>query len=634
MRSSGLSPLFLLSSLCLSLAGSLAAAEHRLPDFGSRSVKHLSPASLSPTVSRQRGSWTNLLQQKASFDFIDANDATHPDSTFVTRLTVQGKHEVLALEDLDGDLLGVTCSESSIELAFNSAKTLEKVARTLEPATPFIIVTSHHGCNNDDERAPHLITNVTVRKGDKLAILSKESVEWNEAFTRAEISFSRQPQLGGLQRRYANQKRQDTEPTPPQGEPDRAFPTAEVTASAVPTDSATELNFELLDQAILPPDFAGADLLPLPPFPDGVTLKCKKCSLEGEIDLSAGTFEFEEVDDFIDGINNTINFFKHGAVQLDVDGLFAHIELALEFDWSVGLFNYSVPLPTIPMSPFSIPGVAEFGIIFNPQILINLDLNQAMEFSYGFNMSVPDNSGFTIDIGDLGNSSITGFGDTTFHALPFQSSEGITSLVFTLSFSPEILLGVRSSIGKVNGGVGAFFNLPSVTVNVTQLDGVDHNCEPVAETEDESEDSEGDDLESVIDNLIGDFTHIVPSIELNLGPLAQLEVGIGDWDTSLATELTVVSTVFTLPTACLAFDPENGEYQPAEALATSAAEDSQEDREDGGDGGDGEDGEGSDDGDGEGGTGAAGRVSAEESRVYLWLCTALASLFVVVGIGL
>lgn len=56
----------------------------------------------------------------------------------------------------------------------------------------------------------------------------------------------------------------------------------------------------------------------------------------------------------LDGANATLAFIDHGEVQLDVNGFHAHIELELSFDASVDLLNFSIPLPSIPITPFAV----------------------------------------------------------------------------------------------------------------------------------------------------------------------------------------------------------------------------------------------------------------------------------------
>ena len=201
---------------------------------------------------------------------------------------------------------------------------------------------------------------------------------------------------------------------------------------------------------------------------------------------------------------------------------------------------------------------------------------------------------------------------TTFSPLPFQSSQGIPNLLFSISFTPEILLGVRSPVGNATGGIGAFFNLPKATVNITQLDNVDENCEPKSDSDDKNGEDSG--LESALENLIGNFTHVEPNVELNLGAFAEVDVDVGGLETGIATRITAVETEFHLPTACLAFDEENKSYGAASSVITPTGDA----------GGD----------PGEKKESLAGRVDPEAARSLLRVGTALAAVTFVVVIGL
>lgn len=202
-------------------------------------------------------------------------------------------------------------------------------------------------------------------------------------------------------------------------------------------------------------------------------------------------------------------------------------------------------------------------------------------------------------------------------------------MLFSLSFAPEILLGVRSPIGSASGGIGAFFNLPQATVNITQLDNVDENCKPIPETSGDKKKHARDSPESALDDIVGNFTRVVPRVELNMGPVAELEVGTGDFETQLATQVTVAETEFPLQTACLAYDKENKTY----AAPTSVVIPPNDNK-------DGEDGdEGGGNGENEQGPGGkkqslARRVDPQEVHTLLRFWIVLASLTLAVGIGL
>jgi hypothetical protein len=130
-----------------------------------------------------------------------------------------------------------------------------------------------------------------------------------------------------------------------------------------------------------------------------------------------------------------------------------------------------------------------------------------------------------------------------------------------------MLLGVHTTVGSATGGVGAFFNIPTLSINITHLDNVDQNCDPAPP----SSSQKAGDVLAVVDKFFGNFTNVVPSLELNVGALAEFEVGIGDLDESIATDYTITATTFSVPTTCLSFDEKGKSFGPPVAPSPTSA---------------------------------------------------------------
>ncbi|PGH15945.1 hypothetical protein AJ79_02112 [Helicocarpus griseus UAMH5409] len=455
---------------------------------------------------------SSLLKKQTSLDFLEGfDDQAVPDgSVFTASLTVKSQKPILKLEDIEPDLKDVSCSEKELTLHFALDDALEKVAKGIEHLSDLVVVSSHLDCNEDDQRAPHIITETTVHKEKKIISLSKTSCEWKDAFSMMEVSFARKPaNQVSARRNIGLKKRQEPPPTPvEQPKPTRFFPSVaeSAIASAHPTSNGG-LDVSVVDKVIMPPKIPGASL-----FMQGVTLTCKNCSLGGNLGLSQRTFKFKDPDDPIELIDSIAKFIEHAAVQVDVDDLFAHIELATRLDLVGNALNFTVPLPVIPLTPFMIPGIIAFGVHFIPQIEVALTANQSFEFEYGFRVSVP--------------------------------------------FAPEILLFVQSFIGPIKGGVGATFNIPSVNVKVDQLEHVDGKCNLLPTNSTKPADNNKEQFPIPTLDVIGDFTNIVPSIELSVGAFAEMEIGNKAFDDLMRAEYTIAEKEFPLPTACLAFDKE------------------------------------------------------------------------------
>ncbi|EEQ89743.1 GPI anchored protein [Blastomyces dermatitidis ER-3] len=508
-----------------------------------------------------------LLRRETSYDFLEGRSSSAPSapdgSVFTASVVVRSQKPILTLEDIESDLVDVSCSTTEIELHFASIDALDRVAKEIEQLTDFVVVSSHLNCNEADQRAPHMVTKVTILRDRKIIILSKMSSSWKDAFSMVEVSFARRSSAQVLERRNINLKKRQVDPPTETAQPSstkRDFPVVPPAATSAPAESKEDIEVKVIDQVIMPPEFPGSSLF----IPQGVTLKCKNCTVAGSVDLSQGSFRLEDpIDNPVELVTDVIRYFEHGEIQIDVENLFAHIELSTKLDLAENGLQFSVPLPEIPITPFMIPGIVAFGPIFKPEIEMSLTLTEPLEFDYGFNVSVPNDARFTIDIGDLNNSTTQGFDRTKFSSLPYQAQVP-TGFEFNISFRPEVLLGVNSLIGGTTGGVGAFFTIPSINVKVEQLKNVDGKCNPLPTSSALPGDDDDDDDEKnripTLEDLIGNFTNIVPTVELNVGVLAELEIGIGAFQKKLEADHTIISKEFALPTACLAFNQEKKSF--------------------------------------------------------------------------
>ncbi|KAL6238027.1 hypothetical protein BDW75DRAFT_228215 [Aspergillus navahoensis] len=456
--------------------------------------KRLSAATLSSKL-QTRGEPSTLLKRKASFDYVADN--VEEDSVFLTTLDVESQWPILALDDLDLD--SVSCKETEINLQF-VCTSAEKSFRSAIRETPeFVVVTSHHGCGSEGDRSAHRVS------------LEKVQIGWHEAFSATRVSFSRRHPSEIQKREPTPVKRQDA-PSPTQsflpGPSESTTPGLEIYPVDIP----------LVDEVI-------------PQLP--VAVKCKTCTLQGDIQLSQGQFtvgKTEENDSDFE-LDEAIGFFTNSSIELLVKRLFSQIELELELSSKGPLLELSTALPTIGLTPFQIAGVITFGPLIVPEIIITADLEGDIGFSYGFNITVPDNSRVLIRIPNFDESEVAGFGDTIFETIP-------------IAFQPQILLGINTGIDIVNmnidGGIGAFVSLPNLSLNVSKATGVDENCEAVAAT----------------DSTIGNATRLVPSVELDMGVIASYDVRIGPFNDSRGIAPLLASTAWDLPTACVGFEPE------------------------------------------------------------------------------
>jgi hypothetical protein len=105
----------------------------------------------------------------------------------------------------------------------------------------------------------------------------------------------------------------------------------------------------------------------------------------------------------------------------------------------------------------------------------------------------------------------------------------------------------------VTGGIGGFLDLPQLSVNITQLNNVDQKCEKATSSP----------------GIMGNFINIVPTVDLEVGVLAELEAEAYQ----VSTQAVLASTQYALPTACVDFDAKAGTYSAANSTSSAGKTD-------------------------------------------------------------
>ncbi|KAH8701640.1 hypothetical protein BGW36DRAFT_355793 [Talaromyces proteolyticus] len=532
-----------------------------------------------PRVQLERRSQISLLDKEAVFHYLHSSEE---DSVYEASLFVKAAEPILVLEHLEDDLAHVECSTSDISLSFASAEVLT-VLKRLSEVTNFVVVTSHVTCNDDGERATYRAKKAIVDSESHMVRIPISPCQWHDAFVDTRVSFSRRHVEENKLQRRTFQKRQDGATTAPasatttevqiQGPtPMYSFPTTQLSASAAVATATHVLNVSLINQQIFPPSNPVADQVMQVAWcircciyadcsrPQNIKVNCQNCTIGGTVEIGEANFNIPNngsVANLIGDFNNAIAFFKNGSIEMDASGLAAHLEFKVDIEESHAVFpTLNISLPSIGLSPFEIPGVAVFGPLIQPDVLVAVSLAEQLSFTYGMDVTVPDHSKLHINISAIENSTMVGFTNTTVKPIPLQASTPLTSLVMSVSFQPQLLLGVTSLAGSVTGGIGGFLSLPTLSVNITELKNVDTNCNSVSDAN--STNSAG-------------FTNIVPSIDLNVGAIAKLQASIEDFNKQVTAQLVIAQTAFALPTKCMAYDSAAQTYGIATIKATATA---------------------------------------------------------------
>ena len=88
---------------------------------------------------------------------------------------------------------------------------------------------------------------------------------------------------------------------------------------------------------------------------EGMTVKCKNCSVQGSLSVFQGFFSMENTIESAEDENMIVEFFtEDGYLELRADDFAAHIELESSVEPSVGLGAVEIPLPSIGLPGFTV----------------------------------------------------------------------------------------------------------------------------------------------------------------------------------------------------------------------------------------------------------------------------------------
>ncbi|KAI9718259.1 MAG: hypothetical protein M1812_004249 [Candelaria pacifica] len=489
-------------------------------------------------------------------------------SPFAAQMKVKSKYPTLALEDIDPHVEGIQCSKTTVTLSFGSRPMLEAAKAAWSEHTEFLIISSHVGCNEDGERTPYVVSRVHFIEASSTAELSIIPIAWQDTFHAMTVDFGSSANdytFDALRRHDTLHRRQAASlllkmatSTTSGVTFSRAYPTAPATATPAMSVNGS-LTSQVIGKQIYPPDVPFADEV----VPPGITVSCKNCSVGGGLQLSQGSFSMSQTNGTSNSSQNFMQFFTSGYVQVITQNLTAHVDLNTIAEPTITLQNFTAHLPTIPLTPFQIPGIAVVGPSIDPQIIGSIKLGSKLDFTYGFDLSIPDGSSVTLDIGSITNTTTQGFERSKITPLPFQASTGEVALNFSIGFRPELLLGINLLQGRGKAGAGVFFDLPKLVVEVSQVTSSDKNCTPIKTT--------SNTIQGTLANSFGNLTHIVPSVELAVGVELEAAFQQGNFKQDIETDYTAYATTFTLPTACLSYDKAKSSFGAAvQNLQTTA----------------------------------------------------------------
>ncbi|KAK6602258.1 hypothetical protein H4I95_07360 [Botrytis cinerea] len=539
---------------CVEAVAALYSSDVKISprDFDSRQTTSLGAITVR-SAEQKRGLASFKPDLECTHHYADHDSIIRGAHSRFASTSMKYKLPAVALEDIELNVKNIVCSKSTIILQFPSENLLLGAKKEWKDLSEFLVISSHAGCNDQNARAPYLVSNVEYVFKSNTAILSVRRIEWSDAYDTMEVKFGMGKYDSSALRIHNDLRKRITSSVSVSSSETVSFPSA---PSATPTSdtSVHDIGYSVP---------AGFNLGSFATSNDGVggslSISCSNCSIEGSIEMTQGVFN---VSNSSLDTKKAVNFVENGYFDMVVNGFGAHIEI----DTAVaGTFTetYIMNLVTLALPGFQIPDIAAIGPMWVPAIQGSIGVSKNLNFTYGFDVSAPDNSSIRLNIGNLTESTSSGFSDSSITALPLTATDSSISLTLSLALHSQILLGVNILSGDGSIAAGAFLDLPALSVTISELTSVDENCNPA-----QSSSSSAKDLD-----YFSSLTNIVPQADIAIGLQAGIQLTVPDlhFVENVGTTATLAGTSMLLPTQCMSFDGGKKEFVTPGATGSSSS---------------------------------------------------------------
>ncbi|TGO81742.1 hypothetical protein BPOR_1035g00010 [Botrytis porri] len=474
-------------------------------DFSSRKTNSLGAINVR-SAEQKRGGANFKLSLVCTHHYADHDSIIRGTHSRFASTSMKYNLPAVSLEDIELTVKNIICSKSTIIVEFPSANLLVEAEKEWKDFSRFLVISSHAGCNDQNSRAPYLVSKVEYVLKSNTAILSVRRIEWSKAYDTMEVKFGMRKYDSSALRIHSDLRKRITSTVSVSSSETISFPSA---PSATPTSdtSVHDIGYSVP---------AGFNLGSFSTSTDGtggsLSINCGNCSIEGSIELTQGVFTISDS-------------------SLDAKK--------------------------------AIPDIAATGPMWTPAIQGSISVSRNLNFTYGFDVSVPDKSSIRLNIGNLTESTSSSFSDSAITTLPLTATDPSISLTLSLALHSELLLGVNILSGKGSIAAGALLDLPALSVTISELTSVDENCNPAQNSS------------SSVNNLdyFSSLTNIVPQADIAIGLQAGIQLAIPDlhFVENVGTTVTLAGTSMLLPTQCMSFDGGKKEFVTPKATGSSSS---------------------------------------------------------------
>ncbi|KAF2640096.1 hypothetical protein P280DRAFT_507661 [Massarina eburnea CBS 473.64] len=498
--------------------------------------------------------------------YVESESGYYHKNVFASQVKVASKKPILNLEEIEHHLSDVRCSDDKMTLSFRDPKTARDAKAAAHGTHGGLIISAHEGCNPEGERTVYNVNSLSHPDEGSYLEISVKQGDWEDSFDRIVVDFGHTEEVHKFRKHSHFRRAEDDK--------------LDIPAFTIPTntsDNVLSTTFTL-DWMVEDTTFSLEDFLPVTgttlPNQAPLEIGCNSCSLIGSLVLSAGSIDIDssEIDlipDVLQGGDDGKDMskvIKGGFMELAAQGVEGYFEF---FTKPTSSGSFMIKLMTLPVLGFSIPGIGKAGAFLETVLSADYDIQGAFEMTYGFQLSVPDNSTIRVDLTDPSKSGVVGFKDAELTAIPFLFEQKEVSAFVSLALLPSIPIGFKFK-KLVDVSVEVDMELPRVDALITTIANADTNCNDLdavanatlAKRSDNSTTPADNSTTAVGDVEIGALVHIETNISMSINAGFNLMFpgldAVGLSGTSQSAE--IFSTLIALPTLCLA--PEAG-WAPA-----------------------------------------------------------------------
>ncbi|KAF2689267.1 hypothetical protein K458DRAFT_427471 [Lentithecium fluviatile CBS 122367] len=527
----------------------LAASAHSVAQLlrerdASSPGRHLKAANRAANLVKRH---TNFFTSNELDLIYTERQTTHNEPNFAANVRVKSPTPVLFLEDFEHLAEDIVCLPGYITIEVHQGvDRIEAQRKLLELEAGGLVVTSHYGCNDHGERKVFKIGTVTVSKHEQVFLLTTEQTTWQTSFSKIDVEMYHTTESHTHRPHQELRRRQDSAPA---GTETPTHTAPKPTATSTSEVNTLDLTHSLTDKKFLPED-------------SPVQIGCKNCSTYGSIDFSFLKFTLNpSLEETLTGGLDFGDFWDGGEITLVAHGMGAHVELLTNISLETGDFSfnlYEVPL----LLGVSIKGVGSAGLLYAPDVNVNYSINGSFEFTYGFEINVPNDSRLFLDMTDPANSTIDGFQDTDVIPIPFQATADIPSGAFinvNLRHMVQIGFEFDETSWPLAMELGVYLDLPRVGASINHLSDVDENCVALAQSQSANKE--------VAKRVLTNVYQITPAVDWQVGIAGKFEAfGIpADLDTPFGN-----GTVNDVPASCMNYNTTSKQYTEASKLVEEA----------------------------------------------------------------